>query len=188
VYRSHLLGALCAAVFVVLANTAHAAVINPIFGLNIGGTLYNVTFHDGVDDSFNAIWDADNNGVFDSAAPTFWGDEAGALAAAEAIVTLLGTADATTSQAVTDAFLIPVTTRDTGIQITAGQDIIRSARDTATALNVDGVIITVCCTTDTTTNVLTPYATFAVVPIPPAIWLFGSGLIGLIGIARRKKS
>ena len=26
-----------------------------------------------------------------------------------------------------------------------------------------------------------------VVPIPPAIWLFGSGLIGLVGIARRKK-
>jgi len=27
-----------------------------------------------------------------------------------------------------------------------------------------------------------------VVPIPAAIWLFGSGLLGLIGIARRKKS
>jgi hypothetical protein len=26
-----------------------------------------------------------------------------------------------------------------------------------------------------------------VVPIPAAVWLFGSGLIGLIGIARRKK-
>ncbi len=26
------------------------------------------------------------------------------------------------------------------------------------------------------------------VPIPAAIWLFGSGLIGLIGIARRKRS
>ena len=26
------------------------------------------------------------------------------------------------------------------------------------------------------------------VPIPAAVWLFGSGLIGLIGIARRKKS
>jgi hypothetical protein len=25
------------------------------------------------------------------------------------------------------------------------------------------------------------------VPVPPAVWLFGSGLIGLIGIARRKK-
>jgi hypothetical protein len=27
---------------------------------------------------------------------------------------------------------------------------------------------------------------FTVVPIPPAIWLFGSGLIGLVGLARRK--
>jgi hypothetical protein len=25
------------------------------------------------------------------------------------------------------------------------------------------------------------------VPLPAAVWLFGSGLIGLIGIARRKK-
>jgi len=29
---------------------------------------------------------------------------------------------------------------------------------------------------------------FEVVPIPPAVWLFGSGLLGLIGIARRKKT
>jgi hypothetical protein len=27
-----------------------------------------------------------------------------------------------------------------------------------------------------------------VIPIPAAAWLFGSGLIGLIGLARRKKS
>ena len=27
-----------------------------------------------------------------------------------------------------------------------------------------------------------------VVPVPAAVWLFGSGLIGLIGIARRKKA
>ena len=26
------------------------------------------------------------------------------------------------------------------------------------------------------------------VPVPPAVWLFGSGLIGLIGVARRKKA
>ena len=26
------------------------------------------------------------------------------------------------------------------------------------------------------------------VPIPPALWLFGSGLLGLVGIARRKKA
>ena len=27
----------------------------------------------------------------------------------------------------------------------------------------------------------------AVVPVPAAVWLFGSGLLGLVGIARRKK-
>ncbi|MBI5783055.1 MAG: VPLPA-CTERM sorting domain-containing protein, partial [Gammaproteobacteria bacterium] len=26
----------------------------------------------------------------------------------------------------------------------------------------------------------------AVVPVPAAVWLFGSGLLGLIGVARRK--
>ncbi len=31
-------------------------------------------------------------------------------------------------------------------------------------------------------------ATLTTVPIPPAIWLFGTGLVGLIGVARRKKS
>jgi len=29
---------------------------------------------------------------------------------------------------------------------------------------------------------------FAAVPVPPAVWLFGSGLIGLVGMARRKKA
>jgi hypothetical protein len=28
----------------------------------------------------------------------------------------------------------------------------------------------------------------AVVPLPPAVWLFGSGLLGLLGISRRKKA
>ena len=27
-----------------------------------------------------------------------------------------------------------------------------------------------------------------VVPVPPALWLFGSGLLGLVGMARRKKA
>jgi len=28
----------------------------------------------------------------------------------------------------------------------------------------------------------------AVVPVPAAVWLFGSGLLGLVGLSRRKKS
>jgi hypothetical protein len=31
------------------------------------------------------------------------------------------------------------------------------------------------------------YAPSAVIPVPAAVWLFGSGLLGLVGIARRKK-
>ena len=34
---------------------------------------------------------------------------------------------------------------------------------------------------------LTGDVTISAVPIPPAMWLFGSGLIGLIGICRRNK-
>ena len=34
----------------------------------------------------------------------------------------------------------------------------------------------------------TATSTVAPVPISPALWLFGSGIIGLIGVARRKKS
>lgn len=35
-----------------------------------------------------------------------------------------------------------------------------------------------------------PYLTIqtSVIPLPPALWLFGSGLLGLVGIAKRKKA
>ena len=36
-------------------------------------------------------------------------------------------------------------------------------------------------------NITVAAAEFSPAPIPPALWLFGSGLLGLIGIAKRKK-
>ena len=37
-------------------------------------------------------------------------------------------------------------------------------------------------------NTVSNTFTVSSVPIPAAVWLFGSGLIGLIGVARRKKA
>jgi hypothetical protein len=41
--------------------------------------------------------------------------------------------------------------------------------------------------TDTSTGVGQDFIA-QVVPVPPAVWLFGSGLLGMVGIARRKKA
>ena len=109
--KSRLLGALCATALVVLANISHAAVMNPLFGLNIGGTLYDVTFHDVDAVSFNALWDADNTGTIGSGSsvfsnpPTFWGDPTGAMQAAAAIIAALGATD--TTIAGSDGFVVP---------------------------------------------------------------------------------
>lgn len=40
----------------------------------------------------------------------------------------------------------------------------------------------------TGSQVLLDNVVAAVIPLPPAAWLFGSGLLGLVGIARRKKA
>jgi maltoporin len=39
-----------------------------------------------------------------------------------------------------------------------------------------------------TPSLIGGYNTVAVVPVPAAVWLFGSGLVGLAGIARRKRA
>jgi hypothetical protein len=58
------LGAVCAAALVVLSSTSHAALVSQILGLDMHGTLYDVSFHTGTDDSFMALWDVDNDRVW----------------------------------------------------------------------------------------------------------------------------
>ena len=40
---------------------------------------------------------------------------------------------------------------------------------------------------DANTQINAGYGT-TVIPVPAAVWLFGSGLLGLVGVARRKRS
>lgn len=60
-----------------------------------------------------------------------------------------------------------------GISVVAGDQITLSLITTSTFGEFTGVDLNI---------------QLAAVPAPPAVWLFGSGLIGLISIARRKKS
>jgi hypothetical protein len=190
--KSHLLGALCVFTLAPLVQTAHAALVNQLLGLNIDGTLYNVTFHTGSGDSFNALWDANNDGAFGgggsvfSSAPTFWGDQTGAQAAAAAIIAALGTTDTTVAGSPgSDSFYVPFGT--VGPPLSSFTDSINVYTDTNTNTPTFS---------DSLSNVVTsdifdptqfyPYASFEVVPVPAALWLFGSGLLGLIRVARRK--
>jgi hypothetical protein len=43
-------------------------------------------------------------------------------------------------------------------------------------------------TSNVTASTPFPLGTYTVVPVPAAVWLFGSGLLGLVGMARRKKA
>ena len=181
--KSRLLGAVCALTLAMLTNAAHAAVVNPLLALNIGGTLYDVTFHDGVGDSFNALWDADGDRAFDdndgsvfNVAPTFWNDPAGADIAAGAIIDALGADDLTTGAS--DSFLVPYAYSD---------GFVNGVWDRATQASIDAIGI-LRFTQGLPPGGVThpPLASFAVVPVPAALWLFGSGLLGLIGVARRK--
>ena len=61
----------------------------------------------------------------------------------------------------------------TGIPVVAGDQITLSLITTSRFGEFTGIDFNIQLTT---------------VPVPPALWLFGSGLIGLIGVARRKKS
>ena len=60
-------------------------------------------------------------------------------------------------------------------------------KGTGLLIDMDGVLESTAAVWELTTRYNTSYGiTVTAVPVPAAVWLFGSGLIGLAGIARRK--
>lgn len=194
--KPHLLGAACAASLAVLSTQAHAALVTEILGLDIGGTRYDVTFHSQA--SFQNLWDADGDWVFgdgDGAtfnnAPTFWNNAAAAYLAATAIMNALGSSDITLEadtnpdlpRPESDSFMVPYEQLDLskGLYVGLWQDQYEPGSD--------GIYSNGNLPINSASLNYAPYASFsASVPVPAAAWLFGSGLLGLIGISRRKKS
>lgn len=170
------------------SSAVHADVISFIEGLIIDGTSYDVTIHNDPYYSFSTLWDADNDGLFGSGgsvfsdAPMFWGDLSTAIIAAQSIAAYLGDNGHLTYSDGTDSFLVPY-----GETITDQEDTINAVLDGyilpgATVIGTNGF-------SEFGMDQVYPWVSFelsANVPIPPALWLFGSGLMGLIGVARRK--
>jgi len=146
-----------------------------ILGLDVGGTLYDVVFEYVTDHSVPNTGD-----IF----LTPLSDPDGAQAAALAINSVLNSANITTvGSSLTQSYLVPYeldpgqacddlcTFRGSHIFLPSWLSVTFSAIDPET---------------DATFARFTPHAPSAV-PVPPAVYLFVSGMMGLVGIARRRR-
>jgi len=97
-----------------------------------------------------------------------------------------------------DIRLSPFNSVDKGVDIGDGlsvnsQDTVTNIENAANSINLIGgydtmsVIVAFGLTTQTGVG-FSGFVEQTPVPIPAAVWLFGSGLVGLVGIARRKKA
>jgi len=151
---------------------------NGILGLDVNGTLYDVVFEYVTDHSVTDIRD-----IF----LTPLSDPDGAQAAALAINSALNSATVTVTTVgpvLTQSYLVPYEL-DPG---PACDDLctFRGSRKFLSGwLSVSFSAIDP--ETDATFARFTPHTPSAV-PVPPAVYLFGSGLMGLAGIARRSRA
>ncbi len=175
-------------------SSANAALVTQLLSVEIGGTDYDVTFHAGY--TFADLWDGDgdntlgeDDGSIFKEKPLFWGDSGGAKLAAQAIILRLGDAD-TTFEATTgtDLFLVPYEYYSSG-----QPELVRNTTDQFGAPTEDSVYLGYVYfrIPPDARHVPMPFASFApaalsAVPVPAAVWLFGTALVGLIGFGKRK--
>jgi hypothetical protein len=97
-----------------------------------------------------------------------------------------------------DIRLSPFSSIDKGVDIGAGlstsvQGTVQNIENATSSINLVGgydtmsVIVAFGLTTQTGVG-FSGFVEQTPVPIPAAVWLFGSGLLGLVGVARRKKA
>lgn len=70
--------------------------------------------------------------------------------------------------------------------LSAGESIVFSVFGEATATLGSPTYVVFSFTSDSAVVNEVPSGSVPTIPVPPAVWLFGSGLIGLVGIARRE--
>jgi hypothetical protein len=170
-------------------SSAQAALVTEIRGLDVDGTMYDVTFHPG--SSFDELWDNHRNNfygelAFYDSAPQFWFNFDGAIAAADAIMAFLGDTHWTIPAIPEhDSFFVPW-----GYCKCDGPHYVQDLR----VRNIFDFHFDL--RTDSWSNIDYqpnfpgyPYASFqevSAVPVPAAVWLFGTALIGLVGFSKRK--
>ena len=142
----------------------------------VGGVHYNVDF---VHSTFNDIWSAPRSGD-----PLFWGDSSGALGASVAINTVL-------NEEIINPEIGPplILDLDGDVYFVPFQLYPEDSSEVDNIHNYTNMV-PVWKNHDSFVRVdknASWYhcATFVAVPIPGALWLLGSGLIGIVGIRRK---